>query len=146
MSADVASTLSAKYDLNIEKEVREFLTGVTGETIGDFHEDMKSGEFLCRLINKIRPESVRGISASKMPFKMMENTGKYLTAVEKLGMPPIDLFQTVDLFEKKNMTSVLNHLYSLGRFVHKVPGYSGPVIVAKEVKIDPEKVFGMPTN
>ena len=38
----------------------------------------------------------------------MENIGKFLTFCEKsLGVPKLDLFQTVDLYEKQNMAQVL---------------------------------------
>jgi hypothetical protein len=144
MSADVASTLASKYDPAIEAETRKWLQEVTGEEVGDFHETMKSGEFLCRLANKLRPDSVKKISKAKAPFVMMENIGNYLKAASSFGMKEVDLFQTVDLFEKKNMTAVLNHLYSLGRLSSRLPGYSGPSIHVQAINVDPEKVFGMP--
>eukprot|EP01101_Sappina_pedata_P002650 TRINITY_DN12870_c0_g1_i1.p2 TRINITY_DN12870_c0_g1~~TRINITY_DN12870_c0_g1_i1.p2 ORF type:complete len:155 (+),score=91.49 TRINITY_DN12870_c0_g1_i1:165-629(+) len=141
MSADVAETLKSKYDPEIEGEVRKWLEAVTGEKIGDFHEDMKSGVFLCNLANKIRPDSIKKINKGKMPFMQMENIGNYLNVVTSFGVAKTDLFQTVDLFESKNMTSVLNHLYALGRRAHSIPGFNGPSINAKDVKIDPERVF-----
>ena len=36
----------------------------------------------------------------------MENISKFLAGAEKLGVPKHDMFQTVDLYEKKNMTQV----------------------------------------
>lgn len=36
----------------------------------------------------------------------MENIACFLAGAEKLGVPKHDLFQTVDLYEKKNMTQV----------------------------------------
>jgi len=142
MSAEVADTLKAKYDPTIEAEVRDWLKNATGETISDFHEHLKSGVFLCNLANKLRPGSVKKINSSKMPFTMMENIGNYLAAAAGFGMKSGDLFQTVDLFEKKNMTAVLNHLYALGRLAATLPGYSGPSIGARAVQVDPERVFG----
>lgn len=41
-----------------------------------------------------------------MPFIQMENISHFLAGAEKLGVPKHDLFQTVDLYEKKNMTQV----------------------------------------
>jgi hypothetical protein len=146
MSAEVAETLKAKYDPAIEAEVRDWLKNVTGETIGDFHEDMKSGVFLCNLANKLRPNSVKKINKSKMPFTMMENIGNYLAVAASFGMKETDLFQTVDLFEKKNMTAVLNHLYAVGRLASHLPGYSGPSIGPRNVTVDPEKVFASATS
>lgn len=36
----------------------------------------------------------------------MENIACFLSGAERLGVPKYDLFQTVDLYEKKNMTQV----------------------------------------
>jgi hypothetical protein len=145
MSADIADTLAAKYDTGIEAEVRDWIQKVTGEKIDDFHETLKSGVFLCNFINKIRPDSVKKINKAKAPFVMMENIGNYLAAAASLGMKQVDLFQTVDLYEKKNMTAVLNHLYALGRLCERgLGGYSGPSIGPRAANVDPEKVFGMP--
>ena len=36
----------------------------------------------------------------------MENISKFLSGAERLGVPKHDMFQTVDLYEKKNMTQV----------------------------------------
>jgi len=37
-------------------------------------------------------------------------------------------FQTVDLYEGKNLTTVVTNLHSLGRLCSKLPGYTGPSI------------------
>ena len=39
----------------------------------------------------------------------MENISKFLSGAEKLGVPKHDMFQTVDLYEKKNMTQVIKY-------------------------------------
>lgn len=36
----------------------------------------------------------------------MENIGNFLTACEAYGVPKQDLFQTVDLYEARNMNGV----------------------------------------
>lgn len=41
----------------------------------------------------------------------MENIAQFLSGAKDLGVPPHDLFQTVDLFEKKNMTQVLRFFF-----------------------------------
>ena len=44
----------------------------------------------------------------------MENIQIFLTAAEAYGVPRTSLFQTVDLFEMRNMAQVLNCLLQLG--------------------------------
>ena len=46
-------------------------------------------------------------------------------------VPPHDTFQTVDLYENKNMRAVLINLHSLGRQVQRLPEYNGPTLGAR---------------
>eukprot|EP01115_Flamella_aegyptia_P001197 TRINITY_DN1192_c0_g1_i1.p1 TRINITY_DN1192_c0_g1~~TRINITY_DN1192_c0_g1_i1.p1 ORF type:complete len:97 (-),score=58.46 TRINITY_DN1192_c0_g1_i1:45-335(-) len=52
-----------------------------------------------------------------MPFVQMENISAYLNACRDLGLAVHDLFQTVDLFEAKNMNQVVINLTALKRKV-----------------------------
>ncbi|KNC76782.1 hypothetical protein SARC_10735 [Sphaeroforma arctica JP610] len=65
-----------------------------------------------------------------MAFKQMENINYFLTAIQKYGVPIFDTFQTVDLFEAKNMLQVVNCIHSLGRTA-QAKGFDGPVIGVK---------------
>ena len=65
-----------------------------------------------------------------MPFKQMENINSYTDACRRLGVPEADLFDTVDLFEGKNMNAVVRNLHSLGR-VAQQQGFSGPTLGAR---------------
>ena len=44
----------------------------------------------------------------------MENIQLFLKAAEAYGVPRASLFQTVDLYESRNMAQVLNTLLQLG--------------------------------
>eukprot|EP00966_Prymnesium_polylepis_P076374 1770188-Prymnesium_polylepis.1 len=94
-------------------------------------QELKNGVVLCQLVNSIKPGVCPKPSTAKMPFKQMENISNYLEACEKLGVPKHDQFQTVALYENKDMMQVLTNLQSLGRMAQKVPGYSGPTFGAK---------------
>ena len=90
--------------------------GVVGlSDANEVHLKQKDGIILCDLMNALEPGSVRSINKSKMAFKQMENIGKFLEAVENYGVTRHDLFQTVDLFEKNNMSAVINTIEALGR-------------------------------
>jgi hypothetical protein len=84
---------------------------------GSFHEALKSGVQICRLINKLYPKTIKKISKSKMPFNQMGNISVFLTACRKKGLPEHCLFSTVDLFEAKNMGQVLTTLNALRKKV-----------------------------
>jgi hypothetical protein len=82
---------------------------------------MKSFEFFVILITKkslanaIQPGIVSKINKQKMPFTKMENINAYLNACQTWGMKSSDCFQTVDLFEQKNMVAVVTNLLALKR-------------------------------
>ena len=52
-----------------------------------------------------------------MAFKMMENIGNFLDSAYAYGVPKLDMFQTVDLYEGANMPQVINGIHALGRKV-----------------------------
>ena len=66
----------------------------------------------------IQPGSVKKINeGNAMPFKVMENITSFQTAIKKYGVPELDVFQTVDLYEKKDIGQVTQCLFALGRTV-----------------------------
>lgn len=48
---------------------------------------------------------------------MMENINNFQQAIKKYGVADIDVFQTVDLWEKKDIAQITNTLFALGRQV-----------------------------
>nr|WNS50047.1 myophilin-like protein [Halisarca dujardinii] len=81
----------------------------------DFHEWLKDGTVLCKLINVIKPGSVKKVNTSKMAFIQMENIGNFLSSCQAFGVPKEDLFQTVSLFERTNLPQVITGINALGR-------------------------------
>ncbi|XP_027563608.1 transgelin-2-like, partial [Neopelma chrysocephalum] len=72
---------------------------------------------LCRLINSLHPRDrppVPKIQGSSMAFKQMEQISQFLQAAERYGIAPTDIFQTVDLWEGKNLACVQRTLMNLG--------------------------------
>ena len=58
----------------------------------------------------------------------MENISNFLKAARTtIGVPEHDLFETVDLFEAKDMALVVRGIHSLGSTVQdRVPSFAGP--------------------
>ncbi|CAG2068508.1 unnamed protein product, partial [Timema podura] len=48
-------------------------------------------------------------------FQLMENIQRFQAAIKKYGVPEEEIFQTADLFEKRNIVQVTLCIYSLGR-------------------------------
>merc|ERR1711953_712458 len=89
----------------------------------------------------IQPGIVKRINASEMPFKKMENITNFIRACRDLGVLEKDLFSTVDLYEEKNLQSVMMCIFNLGSIVRtKVPSFKGPYLgVAQKAPVKDTK-------
>ena len=70
-------------------------------------------------MNKLKPGSVKKITKTGGGFALRENVSQFLTAAKAYGVPDNELFQTVDLFEKKNISQVTMTIHAVGRYVRK---------------------------
>lgn len=132
LDKEIQEKIASKYDVNKEQAARKWIETVIKEPFpGTFQECLKSGVRLCKLINAIKPQSVRKYNMQQMPFMQRENIAKYLAACRSLGMNEVDMFDTQDLYEGKNMLAVVDHLFSLGAFSRTVKGFSGPYLGVK---------------
>lgn len=61
------------------------------------------------------------LTTSKFPFKQMEVIGQYLDRISKLGVLSQESFQTVDLYEGKNMLQVIDSIFALSRHGMTLP-------------------------
>ncbi|OQR71374.1 myophilin-like [Tropilaelaps mercedesae] len=104
------------------------------------HQVLKDGTILCKLINGLKPGSIpekkinsskmafncmeninmfleqaKDLNSSKVAFKCMENINMFLEQAKDLGVTAEETFQTVDLWEKQNILSVVICLQALAR-------------------------------
>lgn len=105
LDAELARRAAERYDYDMEDEAREWIEAISDMEIGDeFGEGLRDGVVLCTLVNKIHPDVVKRIETkSKLPFKLMENVSAFLRACRTMGVNEFDLFETVDLFELKDL-------------------------------------------
>ncbi|XP_046395064.1 muscle-specific protein 20 [Ischnura elegans] len=130
----VRAKLAGKRDPEQEKQAQEWMETILGEKFpkGVAYEDhIRDGQVLCRLMNKISPGSVAKINSSGGQFKMMENINLFQQALKAYGVADVDVFQTVDLWEKKDIAQVTTTLFSLGRQTYKHPEWPGPYLGPK---------------
>nr|ABV22340.1 calponin domain-containing protein [Noctiluca scintillans] len=128
----------ASYDKFLEKRVVDWIEQITGSTKGDQEvaEWLHDGKVLCELVNKIQPGTVKKINDSSLPFKQMENITYFMNAARAIGVPEMSMFATPDLYEAKNMGSVINCINNYGGFVQSaVPEFDGPKL-GNEVKAE----------
>ncbi|CAB3368225.1 Hypothetical predicted protein [Cloeon dipterum] len=132
LERQVRLKLAGKRDAEQEKEAMEWIESVLGEKLfnrGESYEDvLRDGQVLCRLMNKIQPGSVAKINKSGGQFKMMENINLFQQALKSYGVADLDVFQTVDLYEKKDIAQVTTTLFALGRTTYRHPEWQGPYL------------------
>ncbi|CAG9578952.1 unnamed protein product [Danaus chrysippus] len=116
-----------------EEEVLNWIAAVLGEPLpkGAYEDILKDGVILCKLINKLSPGSVKKIQERGTNFQLMENIQRFQAAIKKYGVPEEEIFQTADLFERRNIPQVTLCLYSLGRITQKHPEWTGPQLGPK---------------
>ncbi|KAJ3324912.1 Muscle-specific protein 20 [Boothiomyces sp. JEL0866] len=145
---NIAEKAAEKYDPAREAQARAWLEEVIGESSGnapfiDYY--LKDGVVLCKAVLKIIPNAgIPKPNVSKMPFKQMENINNFLQAMDKLGVPKHDQFQTIDLYEGKNPGAVVDGIFAFARHAHK-KGYTnvllGPKLSDKhEVQFTEEQI------
>ncbi|XP_016159303.1 PREDICTED: transgelin-like [Ficedula albicollis] len=75
-------------------------------------------QVLSRLVNSLYPDGSKPVKIPDAPptmvFKQMEQIAQFLKAAEDYGVVKTDIFQTVDLFEAKDMAAVQRTLMALG--------------------------------
>jgi hypothetical protein len=128
-AAEAQDKMNSKYDVelasNVLMWVKDLLQDDTIETDGSMDslfDTLKNGQVLCRLANVFQAGVIPEKKISKLasPFKCMENISLFLDVMSKvIGLPAHETFQTVDLWEKQNLTAVLICLQSLARKASK---------------------------
>jgi len=151
LDAELQAKAAAKYDANAEEEAAEWIQAITGtEVVGDFFGALCTGEVLCHLVNAIRPGTVPKVNEAGMPFKERENISNFLKACRALSVQEYALFSTDDLYEKKDLNSVVRCVHALGGALRRsVPEFTGPhfgVADTSKTKRDQKREFGQVTQ
>ncbi|XP_008288173.1 transgelin [Stegastes partitus] len=123
LTREVQCKIDKKYDPELEARLVEWIIAQCGSGVGQpdscragFQEWLKDGCVLCELINSLYGvnKPLKGIKKSGMAFKQMEQIALFLQAAERYGVTKTDMFQTVDLFEGKDLAAVQRTLMALG--------------------------------
>jgi len=100
------------------EEAQAWIEAVTHDPFDDslsFLANLKTGVRLCKLINAIKPGSVKKVSESTMAFRQIDNINMFLKGCQAMGMPASDCFGAKKLFDEGDCRKeVLNTLESLG--------------------------------
>ncbi|XP_046876676.1 transgelin-like [Hypomesus transpacificus] len=123
LSREVQSKIDKKYDPELEERLNEWIIAQCGSGVGrpeegktGFQNWLKDGCILSALINSLYDDNkpIKKLQPSGMAFKQMEQISQFLHAAEKYGVTKTDMFQTVDLWEGKDLAAVQRTLMALG--------------------------------
>uniref|UniRef100_A0A8C5PEJ9 Transgelin n=1 Tax=Leptobrachium leishanense TaxID=445787 RepID=A0A8C5PEJ9_9ANUR len=122
LSREVQQKIDLKYNPDLESIIVQWIIAQCGPDCsepegpgkGPFQKWLKDGTILSTLINSLAPKSVAKVQKSEMAFKQMEQISQFLKGCERYGIPASDLFQTVDLWEGKDLSCVQRTLMNLG--------------------------------
>lgn len=68
-------------------------------------------------MNVLEPGCIKKIDKKGGGFALMQNIERFNKAAKDYGVPVRELFQTVDLWEKKNIPAVTLCIHAIGRIV-----------------------------
>ncbi|XP_068601989.1 transgelin [Brachionichthys hirsutus] len=123
LSRQIQDKINSKYDPELELILVEWITRQCSSDVGkpepgkmEFQAWLKDGCVLSELINSLFPgeKPLKKTQSSSMAFKQMEKISQFLSAAEKYGVTKTDMFQTVDLWEAKDLAAVQRTLSALG--------------------------------
>jgi len=126
LAAEMQSKVNAKYSEEDAQRVLEWIASYVGEdfdtsgTMANFHEQLKDGQRLCKLINALKPNTIKRVNTSKLVFKCMENIESFNKACKDMGVPEMETFQAVDLTEKVNLHQVVLCCNGLARKANSI--------------------------
>jgi ankyrin repeat protein len=105
--------------LKLQAECKSWIETVLGQPIpsNDLFQELRSGVVLCNLMNTLFPGSVKKINKSKFGAHQIENVGTFLNCLRKVDMKEAELFEPLDLHEKKNMMKVFKCLYGFSELL-----------------------------
>ncbi|XP_046354007.1 myophilin-like [Haliotis cracherodii] len=126
--------MGPKRDAELEKQALDWVEANLGEPIDrkkPYDDVLKDGIILCKMMNKLNPGCIKKIDTKGGGFALMQNIERFSNAATKFGVPPNEVFQTVDLWEKKNIPQVTLCIHALGRICQTKPDYTGPTLGPK---------------
>ncbi|GAU96068.1 hypothetical protein RvY_07563-1 [Ramazzottius varieornatus] len=110
--------IAAKRDASTEQAALRWIFGILGESLPQdqpFENVLHDGTVLARFMKKIRPDLLpQKINTNNIEASQRENIGNFIQAASKLGLRSYEIFQTNDLYDKKDIPQVTVCLNALG--------------------------------
>ncbi|OWF52965.1 myophilin-like [Mizuhopecten yessoensis] len=123
-----------KRDPALETQALEWVQHNYGKPIdlkSGIENVLKDGIILCDMMNNLMPGCIKKIDRKGGGFALMQNLGRFQDAAKKYGVPAEEVFQTVDLWEKKNICQVTLCIHALARVAQTRDDYKGMILGPK---------------
>lgn len=124
----------AQRDPELENQALDWVEANLGQKIDrskPYEDVLKDGIILCNLMNKLMPGCIKKIDMKGGGFALMQNIERFQVAAKDYGVPIREVFQTVDLWERKNIPQVTLCIHALGRVAQTRDDYRGPILGPK---------------
>ncbi|CAK1540657.1 unnamed protein product [Leptosia nina] len=120
---------AGKREPEKELEAQRWIEAVIGERFPSdlpYEFALRDGIILCKLMNRLQPGIISKVNVSGGDYKFMDNISQFQKACVKYGVPDVDLFQTTDLWDQKNIALVTQTIFAIGRTAYKHTEWRGP--------------------
>lgn len=85
-------------------------------------DHLHNGVALCDIAKVFSPSSVNKVHKPKigtvLEFMATDNYNQFYRACEKVGFPQLYMFETTDLWEKKNVYKIVHCIHTLAHFLY----------------------------
>ncbi len=132
--------VEATYATSEEKDAAEWVQRVLEEPLRAFtcntlSRNLRDGTLVCRLLNKVRPGTVKTIHNSPMGTSQMLNIEAFRSGCLDLGIPEQYICEATSISEMKSTTRVVNTIFALAAAIpFAVPDYRGPMLESQGVE------------
>ncbi|CAI4224233.1 unnamed protein product [Auanema sp. JU1783] len=138
LAGAVLDKQASKFNENEARFLLEWIKGLTNESIDtngsrdNFREQLKDGQLLCKMVNAVQPGTIKKIMKPMSNFNCLENINQFSAAARKFGVIDEETFQSVDLFDGRDLFSVSVTLQSLARKWEKSHNVAPPQQIPKD--------------
>ncbi|CAF3353350.1 unnamed protein product [Rotaria socialis] len=121
--------IATKRDPKLDSQAQAWIELVIAEKFPNcsYEDALRNGIILCKLMNKLQPNAIPKFTTTIGGFRSRENICFFQNAARAYGLRDLDLFQTVDLFEKRNIAQVTYCIIALARQAQK-KSFNGPIL------------------
>ncbi|KAI9202931.1 uncharacterized protein BJ171DRAFT_460734 [Polychytrium aggregatum] len=105
-------------------EAKEWIEACVKDKLGDIgqlDEELRNGIALARLAKFFCPSVVKKIfeDRTKLQYRHSDNINYLFDAMRKVGLPEVFIFETTDLYDKKNIPKVIYCIHALSHYLAK---------------------------